>query len=339
MATEKQLRGMVAAIHALPELYGCRIVYLHHGKIRVLHEGMIPARAHDLIVVIEEGVPGVPRNAGSEFVNAAPTVAPGAAGTNASRLGSELVGLGLSCGFATISIAGVIGGAAAEVHTLGGSTVLLVLGWTGAVTAGAQCLNGVLRVGEIIRNPGGSSLDDLEKEAWYRRGMLIVDFFGIAAGLTSIPFAMKNLAAVLERQGGMVAIEKVTKMDPWQRKVVIEKAVKEASRTEAGRKALSEAMVKAGLKENQVASALRDGLKSKAQIEMADKAIQAETAKRLNANIQNLYGAGGGFGASLMPSAMVGSASGSVNWIVVHVFKAVKEHPRENRGGYEKVSM
>lgn len=341
MTTEAQLRSLVRAVHSHPDFYGCKIVYVEHGRSRTLHGGASPSRNYRTMVVIEVGGPGVPRT-GSNPNSAVPTQAPGLAASNGSRLWPELVGLGLSCGLATISVLGVVGSVAAEPVTAGGSSVVLLLSWTGVATGGVQCLNGMARVGEALFHPDDSTLSDLDDNEAYQTSMLIIDGIGVASGLGGLKFSLRSIATFLQRKGSLPPVEALQAMPAEVRRSTVEKALKAACRTSEDRAALFRALQEAGLKDHQIQRALGNGVKTGPQVAKAVagmKAFNAEAARRLNLSIRDALGGAGGAVVSATPSGYTGSASGSVNWLIVHIIQLVDEAQSEKRPSFEKATM
>jgi hypothetical protein len=230
-----------------------------------------------------------------------------------------MIGAGLSCGLAVVSGIGVLGGAAAEVPTAGASTVIVVLAWTGFVTSGIQCVNGVVRAAEAIHNPASNSLQQWDTNKIYSTSILIVDAVGVVSGLASLPFATRNLLAVLERRGGMVTAERLAAMSRAERPAAIQRAVGEATRTPEGRQALEAALRDAGLTERQAAQVLAHGAGTARRAGIVARVISQETARRLNGSLRDAIGTVAGAAASATPESLFGSASGSVNALIVHI--------------------
>jgi hypothetical protein len=235
---------------------------------------------------------------------------------NKSRLGPELLGAGISCTLAVISAVGVLGGVAAEVPTGGASSFLVLASWAGMLTQGVQCLNGLVRVGASLAAPNDNTLERWDQEAWYANTILFADAVGVAAGIGSLPFAVRNLWAVLSRQANFAArsltFETLRAMNRSERLNVIREVFEQAARTPEGRRALMEAAGK-----NQMGHALArpSGLSVRHAVGMA-KIISDETVRRLSASLREVLGTVGGTIASGTPASLTGSASGSVNYII-----------------------
>jgi hypothetical protein len=320
---EAALRGIVEAINAMPETRGVAIGYYGDLVCRQLSNGdRTNPNFHRLIIIVEEApVSGVqvatrpapvastpPREASSNSAQQAMQ-------TNGSRLAPELIGAGLSCGFTVISAVGVVGSAAAEVPTAGASTILLVASWAGLVTSGIQCINGVVRVVEIARNPEGTSLAEWDNNAWYSGFIFVVDAVGVASGVASAGAATRNLLAVLERRGGLVTTQQLMRMNRAGRAEAMQRAIAQASRSPESAAVLREALEAAG------AEVRAAGGLSRVAASRAAAVIAEETTRRLHRAVAEVLGAYGGPLGSALPASWVGSASGSVNTtggVIIH---------------------
>jgi hypothetical protein len=316
LLSNNQLQLLVAAVYDQPELTGCIVGFQGGNQSRALHPGIVPALNYGRVMVIVEEttsddktppVPPVPKQA-----TVAPT--PPAVLLNRSRIKPELVGAGLSCGLAVVSMVGVFGSAAAEVPTGGASTVLLVLAWTGMVTSAIQCVNGVVRSAEALSNPDSNSLQVWDENEIYSKSMLVVDAVGVVSAVASLPFAVRNLLAVLERRGGLVTAEKLFQMTREEREAAVKAAVKQASRTPEGAEAVQSALRDAGLSEKQAAQTAKFGAHTARRAKVVARVISEETARRLHSSARDIIGGVGGAVVSGMNANVVGSASGSVNY-------------------------
>jgi hypothetical protein len=328
MASRYDLNRITQAIQGMPEFAGCRIGY--QGSIdggapmsMSLYDGATPSLNYAKVIVIIEVVemddPAIDADTGNWA--AAPRSSPDGTSnpliiTNRSKVGREALGAGLSCGLAIVSAVGVFGSAAAEIPSGGTSTFLLVASWTGMVTSGVQCLNGLGRLGVIAYDPQGDQLERLDRNTAYSATMLVVDGLGIVSGLAGLPAAGKNLFAILSRQRSFVArglTEAALKeMNQAERAAVIAQAVQEASRTPEG----LEAIIKAAREAQVGAASIQRGTLSVRNATRMVGVISAETAKRLNRTVLSIVSTAVGVGASSMNAQYVGSASGSLNWII-----------------------
>ena len=249
MLSERQIQQLVSIIHNEPELRGVRVGYYsldscypgHIGdrnspnywsRVAIIEETTIPG------VTIGEVFPSTPVTQAVPPVREIPTQQ---IRTNRSRVGAEMVGAGLSCGATAISALGVFGSAAAEIPSAGTSTFLLVVSWTGLLTAGTQCLNGLVRVGGALSDLDGNSLQRWDNNKIYEYTMLVVDGFGVASNLASIPNSTRNLIAVLQRHRALTqSAEALQAMTRVERLAAVRQAVVAASRNPATARAVEE---------------------------------------------------------------------------------------------------
>jgi len=324
MIPEQLLRAMVARIHSFPELNGCLIGFQGNNQSRVLHPGFCATpNSARVIVVIEEAifddaaiVEEMQRWANSSSGSPPNSPNPSVV-TNRSRLGPELIGAGLSCGLTVVSAIGVIGGAAAEVPTAGASTFLVVASWVGLTTGAIQCANGLVRLGAIAANPDGATLTEWDSNRVYTRTIFVVYAIGVATGVASLPFAARNLFAVLARQRSFVSrslsIEALRRMNRAERLRVIGELMEEAGRTPEGRAALIAAAREAEIGVQTIQSA--SGLSVRHAGTMV-RIISEETTRRLSSSLRDVIGGMTGIVGSGTPGSVTGSASGSVNWVI-----------------------
>lgn len=323
MSSPRPLQQIVRRIHAIPELNGCGVYYIGETSSEVLDPGSPDAKCYvviERIVVRDAGL----NNSTSRVAQRSAPVVPGdqvpPIVTNHSRLGSEAIGAGLSCSFAAVSAVAVAGSVAAEVPTAGGSTFLLVIAWGGLITSGASCVNGLARVGTVLYDPDGNQLQRLDENTLYTTTVLINDGLGMALGVTGLGAAGKNLFAVLRRQRSLQALgmgEEALKahlkgMNRVGRGKVIREAIEEASKTKEGREAIAAAAAAAKVNPNVLK---HGGVSVQNAIKMTG-AITQETTRRLHSSVFTLLTGGAAVGASASPSTSVGSASGSVNWLI-----------------------
>lgn len=324
MIPNRTLSDMVRTIHSFSEFNGVVIGYYGSNQCSVLHPGATPSVNFGRIAVIIEEVivsdPGtiadtrhwIGRNGESPEGAPNPTVI-----TNRSVWGREAVGVGLSCGFTIVSAVGVFGGAAAEVPSAGTSTILVVAAWAGMITSGIQCVNGIVRVGAIISDPDGNTLERWDQDSIYSASILIVDAVGLVAGIASLPSASRNLYAIMTRQGTLarrgLSEAALRGMNRAQRAQVIRELVEEASRTPEGR-----AAIMAAAREAQVAatSLARPASMSVRNATRMVGVISAETVRRLNSSLLNVISTPLQVAASATPPSLIGSASGSANWLI-----------------------
>ena len=154
-----------------------------------------------------------------------------------------MVGTGISCGLTIVSALGMAAGVAGEVATGGLSSFLVVASWTGLATGGLQCLNGLVRVGAAFAAPDDNSLQRWDSSLTYSSATLLVDAVGVASGVSTLPFAARNLFAALARQRAFIAkglsLESLRAMNRIERLRAISEVFEDAAKTPEGRKVLS----------------------------------------------------------------------------------------------------
>lgn len=147
--------------------------------------------------------------------------------------------------------------------------------------------------------------------------MLFVDGLGVASGVASLPFAMRNLWAMLARQRSFQAralsFDRLKAMNRTQRLQTIQEVVEEASRTPEGREALIQAARESGVGAKSIQSTV--GLSVRNADRMVN-VVRDETIRRLKGSLTEITGSSLGVAASASPARITGSASGSVNWII-----------------------
>ena len=324
MLPERILKQMVRKIHSFPDLEGCLIGLHGNRQSRVLHHGysMTP-NSERVIIIIEECEADTAVSSElhqwAKVPGGSPDGAPNpSAVMNRSRLGPELIGAGLSCGLTVVSAVGVFSGAAAEVPTGGASTFLVVASWTGLVTQGIQCANGLVRITAIAISPDGDTLQQWDNNNAYSASILVVDAVGVVSTVSTLPFAVRNLWAVLARQRSFIArrltFESLKNMNRAGRLRTIGEVMEEASRTPEGRAALIAAAREAGVGAKSIQST--SGL-SVRHANTLVRIISEETTRRLSDSLRDILISGvGSIVASATPASATGSASGSVNWII-----------------------
>jgi hypothetical protein len=235
---------------------------------------------------------------------------------NSSRLAAELTGTMIGCSFAVISAVGVAGGIAGEVPTGGTSTILVIASWVGLRMGAVQCLNGLVRVGTILADPDSDSLTQWDENVGYSTVALIVDAIAVCASVVSLPFALRNLYSILERQRRFVALglsfQRLKALGRVERMRVLKDAFEDAARTSEGRAA----MMAAGRAANVPASTLEGASLTIRKSEKIARIISEETIRRLQFSLMDSFASLGGIGLSGSPSSMTGSGSGSVRWLI-----------------------
>ena len=320
MASEKVLRMIVRKIQANPELAGCVIGYRGGGQCRVIgYPSCVTPNSENVAVVIEEVyVPSAPRAAYRAASSPSiPAVSPRRFATNYSKLGPELIGTGASCGLAVVSGLGIAVGAASEVPTGGASTLLVIASWTGLVTGGIQCLNGLVRIGVALVDLEGDSLEAWDDNQIYATSMLLVDGIGIAGAASSLPFAVRELWAVTARLRAFrsldLSFEALKRMNRVGRMQTLSKLFREASRTEAGAKELVTAARQAQIAARTMQ---RPGSLSVRHAETLREIISRATVHRMELALRDVLGNAAGMALSATPASLSGSGSGSVRHVI-----------------------
>lgn len=318
MISDEMLNSIVRAIHAQSELHGCRIGFEGNGQSRVLHQGLSPSVNYTRIFVVVEAL---------EITGTAPILSPipsevgspPAIITNGSRLRQELIGAGLSCSLTVVSGVAVVGGVAGEIPSAGASTLLVIAGGTGLVTSGAQCANGLVRSYQAMVNADDNSLQRWDDNRYYSTAFLVIDAVGVVSSLVSLPFAVRNLYAILERRGGLMAANQLSNLSRAERAAQTEEALRRATQTAEGRQAVEAALREAGLTERQVAQVFTHGAATTRRATIVSRVLTVETTTRLNATLRDIISGVAGIGVSATPSSWTGSGSGSVNSLIVNV--------------------
>jgi hypothetical protein len=322
------LEEMVRRIHSFDELRGCPIGLQADNQSRMLNPGFCAGpNSARVVVIIEECVladdtvlqetrewAGAPD--GSLEQNAAPAIV-----TNKSRVGSELVGAAFSCTMTVVSAAGVLGGAAAEVPSAGTSTFVIVVAWAGLITQSTQCANGLIRATQVYINPEGNSLQQWDQNEIYKTSILLVDAIGIASGIASLPSAFRSFWAVAARQKAFLArgitFQSLKSMNRFERAAIIKEVLEEASRASTEERiALMAAAKKAGVGAGSMQATTLSVRNANAIVGM----ISEQTARGVSQALSGIRIGLGSSAASLLASGArsdrVGSASGSVNYII-----------------------
>jgi hypothetical protein len=171
-------------------------------------------------------------------------------------------------------------------------------------------------VGASLVAPEDNTLERWDADRVYANGILIVDGIGIASGVSSLSFAVRNLWSVLSRHHALGArkltFESLRRLHRAERLKVVREIFEEATRTPEGRRALSEAAETKGIA---LRALTRSGLSLRNAVGLK-RIISDETVRRLSGSLRDVLGTVGGIAASATPSSAVGSASGSVNYVV-----------------------
>ncbi len=322
MIPKSSLNGIVRVVNDFHELKGCRIVLYGNEKCSVLAEGVVPSAnfANILVMVEELGISDPLTNEDTaRWSNAPGGSPPGSPNpqviTNKSRLAAELTGMGISCGLTVVSAGLVVAGGAFTLPTGGAAIALFVAGWAGLVANAVQCGNAIARSMEAANHPDDDSLSRLDSDDKYQVASLIVDGIGVVSAVASLPSGVKSLMQLVKSR---MALRGLTETGfkgttrPERVKIVGE-LIEEISRTPEGKLVAEKAMREAKL----TPRALQPGgVVTKGAAKTALKIISDDTLRRLEVALAGVVSAASGPGVSAMKSEWVGSASGSVNWII-----------------------
>jgi len=329
MADPALLNRLVREIQSMPEFAGCVVGYQGcygaGGPLsKILYDGDVPSINYSRVaIVIEElEVEDSTTNADTERWAKAgqspPNVANPKVVENKSKLGSELLGAGLTCGLTVVAAAGVIGSAAAEVPSGGTSTFVLVASWTGMITSGLECANSLFRLGIIAGDPEGSQLQALDSNQVYQVTALIVDALNIASGIASLPSGAKSLGTLLKQRAAAKGFteETLKTMSRGERAKVISELMDDVKRESGGMDRIIAASGEVGVGRATLQRIQGGSLSVRNATRMAS-VIADETVKRLNRNLLSVLSTPIGMAGSASPSDVVGgAASGSMNYII-----------------------
>lgn len=325
MLSDQEVKAITTEVHARPDLNGCVIGYEGDGMSRVLHAGNPRSANFGRVIVMIEEVEFSDGEAGQIRAGDAPKTLPTqpAPLNNRSRLTRELVGAGVNCGMTVVSAVGVAGAGALEAPSGGTSTVLLVLAWSGMISSGVQCVNGVARSAQAIWNPGGMTLSEWDQNTLYSKTMLVVDAVGVVSSVAAIPVTGWKVLATLEKHSAGFSAQALFKLSRAERAERIAKAVADANRSPEGRAALRQALKEAGVSEGKLQNATVRGFNHPATYAAGKAAGNASGIAIRRAGVQELQksirDALLATSFSALPEEWAGSASGSVNALIVHV--------------------
>jgi hypothetical protein len=325
MIPQKTLDDIIQTIQAIPELKGCAIGLHGNNQSRSLVDGVCVrdnANSGRMVVIIEEIASSNPlhlknslqwadTHGGSQTNATNPTI------LNKSKLYPEFLGTGLSCGLAIVSAVGVVGGAAAEGFTGGAATALIVVAWAGLVSQSTQCAYGTIRVMEVISNPYGNTLEQMDES--YGDIMLIVDTVGIISGVTSVLSVWKMYASISKNV--VPSLEQLKLMTKTARADEVKKMINVMSKRSDTKELLTKAA-----KEIKGKKVMLDHYVTKSASKTMTLSKSEKIVREVNKQIQqkkyflpkNIKQLGKlpdfvGFSASAMPERWVGNASGIVN--------------------------
>ncbi len=345
MITQRQLNIICDAAYEIPELNGCRIGVYENNMCTCGREGIFLSPNYGVVMLIEE-LPTEISTPPTRPIRTPPRTTPEAAqNLNGSRVGAELVGTALSCGFAVVSGLEVVGGVAGAPETLGASLALTIAGWTGFITGAIQCGNGIVRSYEAIAYPHADSLqrlDDSTDSFFLGLSYSQVSFFVDAIGIGSGAYQMQQrIAALLLRRGALQAtgqavrsseevlrgLERMTRME---RQAAIREAIQRLGRDAEGRRMLEQMLREGGeLTDQQIRNILNYGtatVRGGSMVRAAMSAVSRGVGEELEQLIIRRLATRdtamflGGVALSATPSSWTGSGSGSVNttanWVI-----------------------
>jgi hypothetical protein len=306
---------VVGRIYAISEFNGAPIGFYTGMQSIALSPGNNMTLASGVQVIIIEPLPNSAAPA-SGSGKGEPKILEGpdaerALKKNGSRVGPELLGAGLSCGFAVVSGVAVLGGGLAAPASGGASTLVTVAAWTGFVTGSAQCLNGVYRGYQTLVNPDSTSLAELDEDPYYKWTTFAVDAVGVLSGLPGLYKSSASLVRALRAKHGLPAEAALKAMNRAQR----QQAINDALRRAAGDKEVEKLLFEAAAEARQgMSSASRKGANAMRRV------ISEHAMKSLNGAMKDLAMSLSQIAINAMPGEWVGSASGSVNtvggWVV-----------------------
>lgn len=320
------LDQIVRTIHAVPELRGCMIGYSRLGDCRTLHRGMTPTvNFRDRLVIVEHGSAPAGK-IDARQVPATPTTTTEAPAyeSNISKLGPELIGLGINLLAFTFSTVGVGAGAASTTVSGPLGVAVAVASWTGVVTSGIQTGNAVLRLWGMALDPQGNQLQ--RAEANFGTFITVVDFIGLLAlGTTAGIAARGAVMAAASRHSALMrgmTPEALKAMKKPAREQFLKSVHAQIVSTPAG-KAELEAALKAAKVTMAGAGRERHAAKlANIMSPMAQKRLQQSVARLVAAQLASHASTREGrvtalsLGANVTDSTYVGSSSGSMNALV-----------------------
>lgn len=322
MISEAQLQAIALYIQTVPELRGCRVGHYGWNQSQLLHPGNTLSPNYSILVVIDEYNIQSVESPDPALPPPAPTPEQI---TNESRVGSELIGVGLSCGLVVVSGVGFVGALAAEGPSLGTSTFLAVAAWAGMATGYAQCLNAIYRTSEAVANPHDNSLELLDNNSWYTNTFFVIDAIGILSGLASINAATRAIRQLLRNRAALPSDSALRAMNRAQRNTAMREAIRRASSDPAARRELVEALQEA-FPDRNIAAMIRSG-GSAGTIRtggIVSNVINEQIARSISSQIREILLSTAGAGVSATPSSWTGSGSGSLNTIGTAVINIIQ---------------
>jgi hypothetical protein len=212
---------------------------------------------------------------------------------------------------------GAIASLAGEGVTAGASTVLLVASWTGFVTGSIQCGNGLVRIGTALTDLDGTSLDFLDQDKQYVSAMLLVDAIGIGSTATTLSSNVRELWTAFTRlrafSQSRLSFEALRSMNQLERLRAISRVFQDTTRTGESVEEIVKAAKRAQIAARTVQRASGISVSHAATLQHI---IEKESIRQLQSALASTVLSAMPLGLSASPSSLVGSASGSVNWVV-----------------------
>ena len=323
------LAQIVRAIHGERELNGCMIGYSRLGACRTLHRGMTPAvNFRDKLVIVDHGSAPAGRIEARQVPSAATTTAqaPGYE-SNISKLGPELIGVGINLLAFTVSLVGVGGGAASTPASGPVGVAVAVASWTGLATSTVQTSNAIIRLWRMALDPYGNQLQEWDGNASYGNVITTVDAIGLVAlGTVAGAAARTAVMAAASRHSALMrgmTPAKIQAMPKAAREQFLKSVHAQIVSTPAG-KAQLEAALKAAKVTMAGAGRERHAVKLANLISpIAQQRLQRSVGRIVAAQLarHTLTTTDGrvtalSLGANVTDSSVVGSSSGSLNTLV-----------------------
>jgi hypothetical protein len=311
MTSQTTLTRIKDAINRFPELRGCRIGF--HGNLRsvMIDNGNPNSPNYRIIIIIEEpevdlGLSFVPKTSSVVLPQPARVL-------NRTVVGAELLGAGISCGLTVASGVMMAGATAAEIPTAGTSTILVVASWTGLVTQGLQCVNGLGRVIEAARNLDDYSLQRWDSVAWYSNTVLAIDGLGVISGVVGLGGTAATVRRMLTLKGALPAEEAMVKMTNAERIQAYHDSIMKISKSPSAAAELDEILKPLGKRTIDRMQKGNEVIIRRSMVTVS-KLVSQRTLNELTKSAKEIILTSAGITASAMPAQYVGSASGSVNW-------------------------
>ena len=328
MLSDYSQRQIVDAIYRLPELWGCVIIYLGNNQSKILSSGyayrtnltMSPFGSPQttytsnsnskIIIVIEdldEPMATTPKPVIKE---------------NQQFQGSELKGTVINCAFAAVSLVGVIGGGASEPLTFGLSSAVVVAGYAGLVSSGAQCLNSVARTTVAYAAPNDNSLERWDSNTYYSFFTNAIDVVGVVTGVVGVAGAAREIKTFLRIKNLLASEEELNAMTRAQKIEAFNSGLKRASQEENIAKELKKILDQMGRAGNRMARG--NPVIIRRELSNFTRTVSDATANALSRNAKSIVLTSINLGLNGAPATFAGGASGTLNKLgnmVIHIIE------------------